>query len=139
MYGGSPLDHQVAQEALVCGLPIDGASVGKPGELVQCRCAAFWIYPGEQGIQTQCTACKQKDRLRGVLPVTFGGDGRVTEASRRQDAKGPAGERQCGEMSSGQPCSENRFLLAERGGETLATCVHCGFPAALGMRAALGR
>lgn len=139
MHYGQPLDNQIAQEALACCLPIDGASVGKPGETVQCRGDAFWIQQGPQGIHTQCTACKQKDTMRGIMPVAFGGDGRFTEASRRLDATGPAGERQCGEHTSGTPCVENRFKLAERGGEIIATCVHCGFPASLGMRAALGK
>jgi len=139
VFGGTPLDNQIAQEPLVCGLPIDGATIGRPGEPAQCRGNAFWVSQGPQGIHTQCTACKQKDTLRGVMPVQFGGDGKMTEASRRQDATGPAGERQCGELSTGQPCVENRFRLAERGGEILAICVHCGFPASLGMRAALGR
>lgn len=138
MFGGQPLDHQIAQEALVCGLPIDGAAVGQPGQQVECRSQVFWVRQNTNGLGTQCTGCKQQDTMPGVMPVSFGGDGKFTEASRRQDLTGNVGERLCGEVSRGQPCAENRFNLAERGGEIIATCVTCGFPASLGMRAALG-
>lgn len=137
MFGDSAEQH--ASAAMVCGQPIDGAAVGRPGQQLECKNQLFeLIHPGGKGpkgevaITTVCPTCRARDPLP-VFLTTMSGEpwltaGQIPQMAAQVAQGWPSGLLICA-------CGHYRFALFDDGNEIFTACEKCKNRKQLGLGA----
>lgn len=135
-FGAEQSNNQPQTDAMVCGQPMDGASVGKPGEQVECRNQAFDLHhPGHKGpkgevaIVTICPCCNTNDPISVYMTSMEGAPWVVAANVPDLMAKRfPPGLLVC-------ECGQWRFFLIDSGNEIATRCAACSKKKQLGFDA----